>query len=171
MPVIVEIENQSKWRHKVPHEHVEKWQDKEIRIPVDGRIKMPKKEAIKFLGQYYPQTEDGLGDIVDSKALVIVSEEGQDNLEGVKYISNFNGEEYPTQEALNAHYSQVRRKLLKEEVKEEIKGELGVEPQSAGQAAFKCPHQNCKFETEHGRGLLAHLTKMHGADKDAGPEE
>lgn len=142
-----------------PHDHVEDFQGDTIRIPRGGFVEMPNDQARRFYGQYYPQIKDGNGDLVDSKALkLVLDEDGAPQAQA--FVSQIDGKDYHSKEALEAHYKEFQHLKFKSDVADDVLERLGETKQSAGRAAYRCPHQNCDFSTTTGQALITHM-KSH----------
>lgn len=159
---MVTIRNRSRDFHLVPHDHVEIFEGKEVRIPVDGAIQMPRAQAIKFLGQWYPFVKDGNGDVTDSKALRAddIGEASSDRQ--AAFISQIDGKDYVTREALNAHYAEYKHLALKEDIKDELRSEFR---QTTGSKAKAYVCHICDSEFASKPALLSHV-RSHDTPAD-----
>jgi hypothetical protein len=99
-------------------EYRETFRGDDICIPAGGFIMMERAEAIAFKGQWCPIIEDGNKNKLNAKKIRI--EDLPIELryrEKKKFVSNFNGMQFDTEEELNAHYASLNNVMGKSEPK------------------------------------------------------
>ena len=118
--------------------YVERYKNQDIEIPPKGFLVMKKRDAIDFLGTMSQPLPNG-GWV--EKNLSLHEDPASIDDPPQKYVCNFDGLEFPTQEALDQH--------LLQHSKEDSK-------------VIACPM--CDFKARSDAGLKAHIRQKHSEE-------
>lgn len=92
-----------------------------VRIPANGKIKMSRHDATRFLGQFGGSYEAPHLMAGQMKTKNLVIEKIGDETEESKFVSNLDGKEFTTQAELDSHLKKFEhRNVTKDDIAREV---------------------------------------------------
>lgn len=135
----------------------EKFGDDIITIPAGGKVVMPRRDAVRFLGSHAGFDNVKGKDRVKNLEIVAIKGES-DPLPEIKFTCPKDGLEFPTKEDLEDHIKKVHpgEQFLDARLEKKVEGNRPIED------GIKCPL--CDFVAKNKAGLRVHLANCKGGE-------